>query len=44
MPITFAMGLMFAWLYKRSNSLLIPVIAHLTYNPGIALFGPVLHP
>ncbi len=43
MPVTFVMGLLFAWLYKKSNSLLIPIIAHLTYNLGIALLGPILH-
>lgn len=44
MPATFVLGLMFAWLYKRSNSLIIPIIAHLTYNLGIAFGGPFLHP
>jgi len=43
MPATFVMGLLFAWLYKKSNSLIIPIIAHFTYNLGIAIFGPLLH-
>ena len=43
MPATFVMGLLFAWLYKKSSSLIPPIIAHLIYNLGIAFFGPILH-
>lgn len=43
MPCTFILGLLFAWLYKRSGSLLSPLIAHLTYNLGIAYFGPIFY-
>jgi len=42
-PLVFLLGLLCAWLYKRSGSLLSPIIAHLIYNLGIVYFGPFFY-
>ena len=42
-PLIFLLGLLCAWLYKRSGSLLPPIIAHLVYNLGIVYFGPFFY-
>lgn len=42
-PSTFILGLILAWLYKRSNSLLSPIIAHLVHNLIIIYLGPYFY-
>jgi len=42
-PLVFLLGLLCAWLYKRSGSLLPPIIAHLMYNLGVVYFGPFFY-
>jgi membrane protease YdiL (CAAX protease family) len=42
-PVYFSVGLIFAWIYKRTGSLLAPAVAHVVYNTivlGVALQAP----
>jgi membrane protease YdiL (CAAX protease family) len=39
MPISLVGGILYCWLYRRTGSLLAPVLAHSLYNFGLVMFG-----
>ena len=39
LPLYFALGALFCWLYRRSGSLLVPVLCHFLYNLALVMLG-----